>query len=95
MTGLCADIPAPMEFAETIDAARETMRLGVAYHLVHHRLAMADVVVRAAEAFTSAEDEDASLTALENLFDAVKRMKQELAVAGDGGAVNAEFIQAC
>ena len=75
MKSLFEGVPAPLEFDAAIDAARDTLRLGVAYHLAHHRLALADVVVRAAVAFTEQTDAELSETALENLFDAVKNYR--------------------
>lgn len=72
MNSITADMPSPSDFDDGIDIAREHLRLGVAYHLAHYRLAQADVVVRAAVAFTTADDAEASEVALENLFDAVK-----------------------
>ena len=77
MDSLYSDLPQPLEFDGTLDLARDHLRLGVAYHIAHQRLALADVVVRAAAAFTDAEDEESSSIALENLFDAVRRYRED------------------
>ena len=42
MKSLYEDVPAPLAFDAAIDAARDTLRLGIAYHTVYERLAHAD-----------------------------------------------------
>jgi hypothetical protein len=75
---LYSDLPTTEDLSDALAPARDTLRLAVAYSVAHRRLALADVVVRAAEAFTGAEDAETSSIALENLFDAVARHRAAL-----------------
>jgi hypothetical protein len=75
MDSLYADLPTAAMLSDTVNAARDTLRLAVAYDVAHRRLALADVVVRAAADFTGAQDEETSSIALDNLFDAVEKYR--------------------
>jgi len=72
MNAIHAHLPEPAQFHDAVENARDTLQLATAYRAAHDRLALADVVVRAAVAFTQNAGEDNADTLLENVFDAVK-----------------------
>lgn len=78
MKSLCTDLPSPQDFDDSVNVAREHLRLSLAYTVAHHKLACADVVVRAAAAFTGATENDEFTEALDNLFDAVKTFREAM-----------------
>jgi hypothetical protein len=78
MKPLSTDLPRPEEFDDSVSVARDLLRLSLAYFVAHHKLSLADVVVRAATAFTDATEAEASESALESLFDAVKHFREAM-----------------
>ena len=80
MKPLCTDLPNPEEFDDSVTVARDLLRLSLAYTVAHHKLSLADIVVRAAAAFTTATEAEESETALESLFDAVKHFREAMEI---------------
>jgi hypothetical protein len=78
MSSLIDRLPRPADFDADVQQAKKHLDLAVAYAVAHHKLACADVVVRAAVAFCDASDAEDSSTALENLFDAVDAFRREM-----------------
>ena len=84
MRPLTEGLVEPDDFNGLAAAAQDQLRLSLAYHEAHQRLAHADVIVRAAVDFVSGSGDPE--VCVENLFDAVKRYQQTLFARYEGSA---------
>ena len=90
MNAIHSHLPEPHQLENAVESALEsagaTLRLAAAYQAAHARLALADVVVRAALAFTKNAGADDADTLLENVFDACK--KYMTAVSAEASSID-------